>query len=71
MDAVNQDNREHFPHEFVISVCSVKSPSIQHDIYSVNYGSVLSKADDKAGYDISYFVLKKLLPQQPTNQNRG
>lgn len=29
-----------FPEEFVISVCMIKSSSVEHDLYLVNYGPV-------------------------------
>lgn len=38
-----------FPNEFMVSDTSLKSSSIQLDVYFVNYGSIYSQIDNKAG----------------------
>lgn len=41
---------KHFSNGFMDSVDNLKSPQIQHDIYLVNCGLILSKINDKAEY---------------------
>ncbi len=47
-----------------------KSSSIQYDVHLVNYGPVLSKIDDKAGYTLGhgYLIIDKSPPWQPVQQ---
>lgn len=49
-----------FPVEFMVTVPTFKSSSIQHDVHLVNYG----KTDDKVGYDLGcgHLVIDMLLP---------
>ena len=37
-----------FPDEFMASVASFKSSSVQHDVHFLKYGSINSKIEDKA-----------------------
>ena len=55
-----------YPNEFVVSIASFKSSSIQLDVHFVNYVPISFKLDNKAGYDLGrgYLVIEKLLPQQ-------
>ena len=45
----------------MVSVASVKSSSIQHDVHLVNYGPIYSKIDNKAGYALGrgYLVIDR------------
>lgn len=41
-----------FPHDFIFSVSSFKSYSIEHGVHFVSYGPIYSKTDDKVGNDL-------------------
>ena len=50
----------------MVSIASLKSSSIQHDVHLVNYGPILSQIDHKAGYALGrgYLVFDRSLPRR-------
>lgn len=44
------DLRKLFPQEFMLSIASLKSSSVQSDVYFINDGPIQSEIDDKADY---------------------